>query len=109
EVERDDRGKGRSKERGKGQGAGGPSTERRGSRMIRRRIVEEPTSLLAIWARRAALFALVTTVLAVLIVRSDILEPVPALSTFGGALLVAVLGMLLALGAFVVIWKDGIR
>ena len=32
----------------------------------------------------------------------------PALATFAGALLFAVIAILLALGAFVVIWKDGI-
>ena len=44
----------------------------------------------------------------ILIVRSGILELVPALATFAGALLFAVIGIVLALGAFVVIWKDGI-
>lgn len=76
--------------------------------MVRRRIVDEPTSRLAIWARRCAVFSLAATVLAVLIVRSGILELEPALATFGGALVFAVIGIVLALGAFVVIWKDGI-
>jgi uncharacterized protein (DUF1499 family) len=76
--------------------------------MARRRIVDEPTSRLAIWARRCALFALTAAILSVLIVRSGILEPIPALSTLGGALAVAALGILLALGAFIAIWKDGI-
>src|SRR5262249_47452359 len=69
---------------------------------------DEPTSRLAIWARRCALFALAATVLAILIVRSGILDVVPALATFAGALMFAVIGMVLALGAFIVIWKDGI-
>jgi uncharacterized protein (DUF1499 family) len=76
--------------------------------MIRRRLADEPTSRLATWARRCALFSLTTAILSVLIVRSDILEPIPALSTLGGALAVALLGILLALGAFIAIWKDGI-
>jgi uncharacterized protein (DUF1499 family) len=76
--------------------------------MARRRIVDEPTSRLAVWARRCALFSLVSTVLSVLIVRSGILELVPALATLAGALLFAVFGIVLALGAFIVIWKDGI-
>jgi uncharacterized protein (DUF1499 family) len=75
--------------------------------MPRRRFAEEPTSRLAIWARRCALFALMATVLSILIVRSGILELVPALATYAGALLFAVLGIVLAFGAFVVIWKDG--
>lgn len=76
--------------------------------MARRRIADEPISRLAIWARRCALFSLIATVLAVLIVRSGLLDLEPALATFGGALLLSVIGMVLALGAFVVIWKDGI-
>ena len=69
---------------------------------------DEPTSRLAIWARRCAFFALAATVLSILIVRSGILELVPALATFAGALVFAVIGIVLAFGAFVVIWKDGI-
>jgi uncharacterized protein (DUF1499 family) len=76
--------------------------------MARRRIVDEPTSRLAIWARRCAVFSLAATVLAVLIVRSGILELEPALATFAAALVFALIGIVLALGAFVVIWKDGI-
>jgi uncharacterized protein (DUF1499 family) len=76
--------------------------------MARRRIADEPTSRLAIWARRCAFFALTATILSILIVRSGILEPIPALATFGGALMVAVLGIVLAFGAFIVVWKDGI-
>src|SRR3954468_2759340 len=76
--------------------------------MARRRIADEPTSRLAIWARRCAFFALTATVLLILIMRSGILEPIPALATFGGALAVAVLGIVLAFGAFIVVWKDGI-
>jgi uncharacterized protein (DUF1499 family) len=77
--------------------------------MARRRIADEPTSRLAIWARRCALFSLAATVLAILIMRSGILEIVPALATFAGALVFAVIGIVLAFGAFVVIWKDGIN
>jgi uncharacterized protein (DUF1499 family) len=76
--------------------------------MARRRIADEPISRLAIWARRCALFSLAATVLAVLIVRSSLLDLEPALGTFGGALLLSVIGIVLALGAFAVIWKDGI-
>ena len=76
--------------------------------MIRRRLADEPTSRLAIWARRCAFFALTATVLSVLIVRSGILELVPALATFAGALVFAAIGIVLAFGAFIVVWKDGI-
>jgi uncharacterized protein (DUF1499 family) len=77
--------------------------------MARRRFADEPTSRLAIWARRCAFFALAATVLSVLIVRSGILELEPALATFGGALVFAVVGIVLAFGAFVVIWREGIN
>jgi len=75
--------------------------------MPRRRISEQPTSRLAIWSRRIALFA-VATVVAIIVVRSGALEIVPALSTLGGALALAVLAILLAFGAAVSIWKDGV-
>jgi uncharacterized protein (DUF1499 family) len=77
--------------------------------MARRRITDEPTSRLAIWARRCAFFSLAATVLAILIVRSGILELVPALATFAGAQVIALIGIVLAFGAFIVIWKDGIN
>jgi uncharacterized protein (DUF1499 family) len=75
--------------------------------MARRRIADEPTSRLAIWARRCALFSLAATALAILVVRSGILEIVPALATFAGALVFAIIGIVLAFGAFVVIWRHG--
>jgi len=77
--------------------------------IMRRRIAEDPMSRLAVWARRCALFALVAAILSVLIVRSGILEPIPALATFAGALVIAVFGMVLAFGAFIVVWRDGNR
>src|SRR5262249_58959304 len=57
--------------------------------------------------RRSASSPLLPTTLPILIVPSGILEPIPALATFGGALVVAVLGIVLAFGAFIVVWKDG--
>jgi hypothetical protein len=76
--------------------------------MPRRRTIEEPPSRLAVWARRIALFSLAATLIAVIIVRSGALEIVPALSTLAGALVLAVLAILLALGAAIVIWFEGI-
>ena len=76
--------------------------------MLRRYIADEPTSQLAIWARRFALFALAAAVLSIIIVRSGLLDIWPALATFAGALGLAVIALLLALAAFVVIWKDGL-
>ena len=76
--------------------------------MVRRRLSDEPVSRLAIWARRLAVFAFVASVLSIIIVRSGLLEIVPALATFGGALVLAVLAIVLAFAAFVVIWRDGL-
>jgi uncharacterized protein (DUF1499 family) len=76
--------------------------------MARRRISEQPTSRLAIWSRRVALFSLAATLIAVIVVRSGALEIVPALSTLAGALALAILAILLAFGAAVSIWKDGV-
>src|SRR5260370_36935203 len=77
--------------------------------MGRRGFADDPTPGLAMWARRCAFFALTATVLSILIVRSGILEIVPAMATFAGALVFAVIGIVLAFGAFIVIWKDGSR
>src|SRR6186997_27196 len=76
--------------------------------MARRRIAEEPMSQTAVWSRRLALFALVATILSIIIVRSGLLEIRPALVTFGGALTFAVFAILLAFAAFVVIWRQGL-
>lgn len=75
--------------------------------MVRRRVVEEPVSRLAVWSLRLALFALAATFVAIIIVRSGALDVVPALSTLGGALLLGVVAILMAFGAGIVIWYDG--
>src|SRR6185369_1370936 len=76
--------------------------------MARRFIHSEPTSRLAIWARRTAGFALLASFLAIIIVRSGLLEIWPALATFAGALAIAIVALLLAFAAFVVIWMEGL-
>ena len=77
--------------------------------MVRRRITEIPKSRLAIWSRRVALFALAAAVLSTLIVRSDFLEIVPALATIAAALALAGIAVLLAVGALMVIWREGLN
>jgi uncharacterized protein (DUF1499 family) len=77
--------------------------------MARRRISEDPMSRLAAWARRLALFALAAAFLSIIIVRSGVLEIVPAMVTFGGALVCAAAGILLGLAALIVIWRDGVE
>ncbi len=75
--------------------------------MARRLNMEEPTSRLAVWSGRIALFALAVAVLSIIIVRSGLLEIVPALATFGAALIFAGLAILLAFASFVSIWRQG--
>jgi uncharacterized protein (DUF1499 family) len=77
--------------------------------MIRRRLVEDPTSRLAIWARRFAILSLPVALLAIVIGRSGLLEFGPVLVTLGAALVLAFIGVLFAVAAFVVIWNDGLR
>jgi hypothetical protein len=77
--------------------------------MVRRRIVEEPASRLAIWARRCALLSLAAMILCIIIVRAGLLEIVPAIGAVGATLALAGVGILLAIGAFVVIWREGVR
>src|SRR5215813_4562995 len=76
--------------------------------MPRKYIHTEPTSRLAIWARRIAGFAFLATFLAIILVRSGMLEIKPALATFGGALAIAIIALLVSLAAFAVIWMEGL-
>jgi hypothetical protein len=69
---------------------------------------DEPTSRLAVWSRRFALFALAVAALSIIILRSGLLEIVPALATFGAALVFAGLAILFAFGSFVTIWRQGL-
>jgi len=75
---------------------------------MRRYYDEQPTSQLALWARRMALFSLAATFVSIIVVRSGLLELRPALATFAGALVLAVIALLLAFCAFVVIWREGL-
>ena len=77
--------------------------------VARRRLADEPISKLAIWSRRCALFAIAVVLLVVVIVNLGFLEPLPAIATLAGSLFFAVVAMLLAFGAFVVIWRQGSR
>ena len=69
---------------------------------------DEPTSRLAAWSGRCALFALAVAALSIVVLRSGMLEIVPALATFGAALVFAALAILFAFGAFIVIWRQGL-
>src|SRR5262245_65508813 len=76
--------------------------------MARHHLQSEPTSRLAIWARRMAAFAFVASFSPVISVRSGLLEIRPALATFAGALAIAIVALMLALAALVVIWMEGL-
>ncbi|HZL31434.1 MAG TPA: DUF1499 domain-containing protein [Pseudolabrys sp.] len=76
--------------------------------MAQRPYIEQPMSRLAAWSSRLALFALAVAALSVLILRANLLETGPALATFAAALIFAALAMLLAFGAFIVIWRQGL-
>ncbi len=69
----------------------------------------EPVSVLATWARRLAVFAAVTAIVSVIVMRFGFLEVRPALATFFGALACAGLSILASLAAFAAIWHNGSR
>jgi len=77
--------------------------------LLRRRAIEEPPSRLAIWARRIAVFSLAVALLAIAIARADLFEIVPVLVTFGAALALALLAILVAVASFVMLWLNGGR
>ncbi|HEU4661946.1 MAG TPA: DUF1499 domain-containing protein [Pseudolabrys sp.] len=76
--------------------------------MWRRPFAEIPKSRLAVRAWRLALFALLATLLSIIILRLDLLEIVPAMATFAAALGCALLAFLLAFASFVPIWREGL-
>src|ERR1700738_4041574 len=75
--------------------------------MSRLRALEEPPSRLAVWARRIAVFSLAVAALAIIIARAGLLEIIPVLVTFGAALVLAMLAILLAFASFVALWVNG--
>jgi uncharacterized protein (DUF1499 family) len=77
--------------------------------VARRRVAEEPVSKLATWSRRLALFAIAVVFLVIVIVNLGFLDPVPAIASLAGSLFFAFVAMMLAFGAFVVIWRQGVR
>ena len=77
--------------------------------MLRRpTFMEQPTSRLAAWSGRFALFGLAVVVLSIIIVRTGLLEIVPALATFAAGLMFAGLAILSAFASFVTIWRQGL-
>ncbi len=76
--------------------------------MARRPFRDEPISKVAVWSSRLGLFAFAVAALSIIIVRSALLEIVPALATFAAALVFAGLAILLSFAAFIVIWRQGL-
>ena len=72
-----------------------------------RRIALEPASRLAVWARRIAIFSLPAVLLAIIIERAGLLEIAPVLATFGAALGMAAVAIVLAALALIGIWRHG--
>lgn len=78
--------------------------------MIRRYLYEEVrVTWLATLARRIAIFALPVTMIAVILHRIGLVEYGLAYITLATGLAVALLGLLVAVAAFVVIWNEGLR
>lgn len=77
--------------------------------MVKRRTEEEPTSRLATWARRLAVFSVAATLMSVVVVRARLLELGPAMATFIGAMAIAGLAVLMALVAIGMVWQLGVR
>lgn len=76
---------------------------------MRRLILEEPVSRTARWSLRVAVFALLATGIAALLVRTERVEPDPGLAALAAALGLAVLAVALAFAAFARIWSEGRR
>ena len=72
-------------------------------------LAAEPMSQLAIWARRMALFSLTAVIVSIIVVRSEWVDIGPAITAFVVALAPSIIAVLLAVGAFVVIWSEGLR
>lgn len=64
-------------------------------------------SRLALWSKRLALFAGPVVAAGVVLGRTGIIMPIPAVAVLGAGLCVAALAVLLALTAYVDIWRSG--
>jgi uncharacterized protein (DUF1499 family) len=74
-----------------------------------RQIPEEPFSSAAAWCRRLGLFSIPVAVIAVALARTGAVEPQASLAVLGGAILVALVALLLFFSACVIIWQTGRR
>lgn len=74
---------------------------------MRRRSVIEPPSRLAHWSRRVVLFAIAVALFALVLVRGSLIEAVPGVVILGAAVVLGLVGVGLAVGALLVIWRNG--
>ncbi len=78
--------------------------------MIRRRLYTEVrVTWLATLARRIAIFSLPVTAIAIILHRIGLVEYELAYITLSAGFVFALLGLLVAIAAFVVIWNEGLR
>ncbi len=73
---------------------------------MRRLIVEEPYAKSALLSRRIAVFALAVALIGVAVARGGV-DPPAALAVLGGSIGLAAAAVILALLAFVIIWRTG--
>ncbi|GJD44378.1 hypothetical protein AFCDBAGC_2245 [Methylobacterium cerastii] len=76
---------------------------------MRRLLVEEPVTRAGPLARWTALFSLVVSGIAIMLVRDPRTEAGPALATLAAGLCVALVAVALAAYAFVRVWREGAR
>lgn len=76
---------------------------------MRRMLIDDPVTHAGYVARGVALFALVVTALALLMIRDPRAEPGPALAVLGGGLVLAIVSIGISAFAFLRVWRDGAR
>src|SRR3954453_16445004 len=76
---------------------------------MRRLIIEEPVTRMALWSRIVAWLSLAVTAVAIVFMRLQIVDIFPGFASLGAGLGLAVVALVLALLAFVRIWMEGRR
>lgn len=74
---------------------------------MRTAILEDPISRAAVWSGRVAWFSVLVAAFAIILVRTDRIDSVQALSVLIAAFAVAVLAILIAAYGLAVIWREG--
>ena len=74
---------------------------------MRRQLLDEPVTRSGRYARTLAVFSLIVTAMAVLIVRSPSAEAVPALAVLGSGIALSLIALAFALFAMIRVWREG--